>query len=355
MPSNKRSLPFFKIAIAGAGILLLGVGCIRIKSVIGDGGVFVSKNSGAAWEQRVFVRQDEKKTVTIGGEDITTMVFDPKNPAVLYVGTESSGIYKTENGGDVWQSFLPTKARTHGIAVNPKNPKNMFVAVGEQVLKTNDGGAKWEIAYPETRPKVSLSDLAIDAFDPKKVYIGLSNGDLMQSVDGGASWSLLYHVGSKIMKILVHPKDTRVITLLTENDGVYRTVNLGKDWASPLSDLGAYRDLYRGQAIASDPNAKDHLISISDYAFLETKNGGKDWKEIKSLISPATTPVTAFALALQDPDSFYLTTATTLYRSRDHGKTWATSLLPTTKRPSVILVDPKDEKRVYLGVNKQKK
>ncbi len=351
MPNN----PFFKIAIVSAGILLLGVGCIRIKGVVGDGGVFVSKNNGAAWEQRVFVRQEEKKTITIGGEDITTIVFDPKNASTLYIGTEQAGVYKTENSGDVWQSFLPTKARISGIAVNSKDPKNIFVAAGTQVLKTNDGGAKWEIAYLESRPNVSLSDLAIDPFDPKKIYVGLSNGDLMQSVDSGASWSVLYHVGSKITKIVIHPKDTRIITLLSENDGIYRTTNLGKDWESPIKELGTYRDLYHGQAIASDSNNQNHLIYISDYAFLETKNGGKDWKEIKSLINPATTPVTAFTFASTNADYFYLATATTLYRSRDHGKTWTTSLLPTTKRPSVILADPKDEKLVYLGVNKQKK
>lgn len=344
-----------KLAILFSGALTIGVGCVSFKAVVSDGGVFVSKNNGTTWEQRVFVRQEEKKTITIGGEDITTLVFDPKNTSTLYVGTEQAGIYKTENGGGVWQSFLPTKARINGIAVNANDAKNIFVSVGEQVLKTHDGGAQWEIVYLESRPNVSLSGLAIDPFDPKKVYLGLSNGDLMQSVDSGVSWSILYHVGSRITKILIHPKDTRIITLLSENDGVYRTTNLGKDWQSPIKNLGIYRDLYSGQAIASDATAKDHLIYISDYAFLETKNGGKDWKEIKSLINPATTPVTAFTLASNDPDYFYLATATTLYRSRDHGKTWTTSLLPTTKRPSVILVDPKDEKLVYLGVNKQKK
>lgn len=346
---------FLKIATLCFATFLLGVGCIRLKAVVSDSGVFLSKNGGSAWEQRVFVRQDEKKTITIGGEYITTIVPHPKNPSVLYVGTEQSGIYKTENGGEVWQTFLPTKARTSSIAVNPKDPKNIFVGVGEQVLKTNDGGSKWEIAYPETRPKVTLSDLAIDGFDPKKIYIGLSNGDLMQSADSGASWSVLYHVGSRITKILIHPKDTRVITILTETEGIYRTTNLGKDWQSPIDNLGAYRDLQRGQAIATDPKSKDHLIYISNYAFLETKNGGKDWKEIKSLITPSVTPVTAFALAPQDADHFYLATATTFYHSRDHGKTWTTSLLPTTKRPSAILVDAKDDKLVYLGVNKQKK
>lgn len=350
-----RTNPLFKLLFLFGSILLLGAGCISIKAVVSDSGIFVSKNSGGGWEQRVFVQQDGKKIITIGGENITALAFDPKNSAVLYAGTEQAGIYKTENGGDVWQSFLPTKGRISGIVVNPKDSKNIFVAVGEQVLKTNDGGTQWEIAYLETRPKTALSTLALDPFDPKKIYIGLSNGDLMQSVDSGASWSILYHLGSAITEILIHPKDMRVITILSDNDGVYRTTNLGKDWQSPIKEVGAYRDLYQGQAVASDPKNQNHLIYISNYGVLETLNGGKDWKEIKSLISPSATPVTAFALAPQNADAFYLATATTLYRSRDHGKTWTTNPLPTTKRPSIILIDPKDEKRVYLGVGKQKK
>lgn len=352
--SNKK-LSLLKLSILCSGVLLLGAGCISLKGGVSDGGIFISKNNGAAWEQRVFVRQEEKKTVTIGGEEITVIVPDPKNASTLYVGTEQGGIYKTENGGDVWQSFLPTQGRISGIAVNPKDPKNIFIVVGTQVLKTKDGGEKWEIIYPETRPKVTLSALAIDTFDPKKVYIGLSNGEFMQSTDSGVSWSVLYHVGSRITTILVHPKDTRIITILTESEGIHRTTNLGKDWQSPTKGLETYGDLSDGQVIASDATNKDHLIYISKGAFLETKNGGKDWKEIKSLISPATTPVAAFSLASKNADYFYLATATTLYRSRDHGKTWTTNLLPTTKRPSVIFVDPKDEKIVYLGVTKQKK
>ncbi len=352
-----RPIHITKYALLFSGVLLLGAGCIRFTGTSGgDLGVFSSKNDGGAWEQKVFMRQGEKVAVTIGGEEITTLLFDPKNPSILYAGTEGSGIYKTENSGEVWTQFLPFKGRTDALAINPKNTATIFAALGERVFRTTDEGKNWSIAYLETRPKIAITDVAIDAFDPKKVYLALSNGDLMQSQDGGSSWAVLYHTESAVLRIIIHPKDTRVITLMTQYHGLYRTTNLGKDWQSlrePLQKYGG--QAMRGQVLIIDPRNTSGLLYFSNFGLLQSKDGGKSWEEKKLLTTSDITPVTAAAIAPTHPDTIYYATAMAFYRSHDSGKTWTTALLPTTRRPSIILAHPKESGVIYLGAVKQKK
>ncbi|MBI4281621.1 hypothetical protein HY625_02230 [Candidatus Uhrbacteria bacterium] len=346
-----RHIPL-RLALVLSAFLLLGAGCIRFTANSGDAGIYLSTDGGGKWEQKVFVGQGKNSAVTIGGELITAMAFVPKNPATIYIGTEGSGVYKTENGGDQWSRFLPFNGRTYALVVNPKNSANVLVALGERVLRTTDGGKNWEISYIETRSKVSIEDLVVDAFDPKKVYLALSNGDLMHSVDGGSSWAILYHTDSAILRILVHPKDTRVITIMTQYHGLYRSTDLGKSWTALRSTLEKYNNALHGQALATNATNADHLLYASAFGILETKDGGKSWNEIKLLASPDTAPVMAFALAPSKPDYFYYATPTTLYRSHDHGKTWTTSPLPSSKRPSVLFVHPQNEKIIYMGIKK---
>ena len=301
------------------------------------------------------LREEKKKNITIGSTEILTMAMDQKNPSTMYVGAQGGGVYVSVNGGETWRALLALKDTPRAIAVHPKNPQIVFIATEQRVLVTRDGGATWDIMYIETRPNVRMSDLAIDGFDPQKVYLGLSQGDVMRSVNGGTSWSLLYQAKSAVLRIIVHPKDTRIITVMTQNDGLFRTTNLGADWESLLPFMGNYSDTARGHALITNPQNPQHLLYIAYGGLLATDDGGKVWKPIQLLGSPSATPVTAFALAPQKPQHLFYTTATTLYRSRDNGKTWTTLLLPTTKRPSVLLAHPKNPAMLFMGIRSQKK
>lgn len=335
-----------------ASFALLGAGCIRFKADVNDSGVFLSEDSGATWVHRVFVRQEKKKVITIAGELATRLVADAKNPDTLYLGTEGGGVYKTTNRGEAWDLFLSARGRVHALGVNMKDPKLIFVAMGDRIFRTTNGGEEWAVVYAEPNPKVTMIDLALDGFDPKKVYVSLSNGDLMRSTDGGVTWAKLYHTNTPILHILVHPKDTRVITLMTQFDGLFRSTNLGKDWTSLRSILEPFPDALRGQALVSDPNNASHLLYASYYGMLSSTDAGKTWKPIPLLTASNVTPTTALALAPSKPNILYYTTPTTLFVSLDGGKAWATQLLPTGKRPAAIFVHPKESKIIYLATTK---
>jgi photosystem II stability/assembly factor-like uncharacterized protein len=109
-------------------------------------GLFV--NSGADW--------DKLETVP---EASVSLVVAPGNPKTLYVGTPSSGIYRSQDGGKSWKSIsaglniAPGVAlRVTALAVDENDPDRVVAATayglgsklaGGGVYESRDGGNQW--------------------------------------------------------------------------------------------------------------------------------------------------------------------------------------------------------------------
>lgn len=348
---RRSSFLFFLLIV---GFLFLGASCVRFVSKSGDGGVFVSLDGGKTWQQRGFIRQEKKKAVTLNGANVLDLVLDPKNPGTLYAALDRGGIYKTINRGEQWQEFLATEEPIIALALNEKDPQTVFAALPQRVIRTLDGGQNWDGVYIETRPNVRIKNLLVDSFDPKRVYLIFSNGQITRSVDSGTSWAQFYETVDRndLVDVLIHPKDTRVITVATEGKWPFRTTNLGKSWAPLQEALESYNGAHHAQVLATNQNDAQSLFYVSDFGLLKTKDGGKTWSEIKLLLPTREAKVKTFAVNPKKPKELVYTTAQTLYSSPDEGKSWSPRQLPTTRQPTVLLLDPEDQNILYLGVRK---
>ena len=80
---------------------------------------------------------------------------------------------------------LPTSKTVNGFAVDPTNPKTMYVAMRDGLFKSTDAGNSWKSAGNE------LKNLAAVAINPKKrdeVYVSAMDGTIYVSADGGMKW-----------------------------------------------------------------------------------------------------------------------------------------------------------------------
>ncbi len=105
-------------------------------------GVYRTEDAGKSW-----------KNVLPGGDDwtgATDLVFDPKNPDVIYAalwersrrpwnfveGGSGSAVYKSTDGGDSWQrlsSFPNSKYIGRiGLAISPANPERIYASIDNQ-------------------------------------------------------------------------------------------------------------------------------------------------------------------------------------------------------------------------------
>ncbi len=80
---------------------------------------------------------------------------------------------------------LPTKRTVNGFAVDPENPRIMYVAMRDGLFKSVDAGASWKAIGSE------LKNLAAVTINPKKtseMYLSTLDGTIFVSVDAGMKW-----------------------------------------------------------------------------------------------------------------------------------------------------------------------
>ena len=143
-----------------------------------SGGVWKSESGGAKWEP-IFDDQDI--------QNIGSITIDPSNSSIIWVGTGEGnprnslnggyGIYKSLDGGKTWKSMGLEKTRhIHRVIIDPTDPDVVYVgAIGSPwgehpergVFKTTDGGETWEKVL-FVNNKTGVADLVMDPKNPNK-------------------------------------------------------------------------------------------------------------------------------------------------------------------------------------------
>jgi len=161
-------------------------------------GVFRTTDGGKTWKKVLYVNP------TTGVSDLA---MEPGNPKILYAGMwqvmrrpwilesggESSGIYRTTDGGDTWERLsqgLPKAPLGRiGLAVAPSDPSRVYALIGskEGVLWRSDNrGERWALVSRlrelDARP-FYFSHLAVAPDNEHKLYF--LSFHILESADGG--------------------------------------------------------------------------------------------------------------------------------------------------------------------------
>jgi photosystem II stability/assembly factor-like uncharacterized protein len=80
---------------------------------------------------------------------------------------------------------LPTNRTVNGFAVNPTDPKVMYVAMRDGLYKSMDGGERWK---PVGKGLKNIAAVAVNPKRPQEVHAATTDGVLYQSRDGGMTW-----------------------------------------------------------------------------------------------------------------------------------------------------------------------
>jgi photosystem II stability/assembly factor-like uncharacterized protein len=189
----------------------------------------------------------------------------PTDPATIYAGIELGGVMVTRDGGATWEDRKPgSQHDAHAIATHPAAPDRVYEAAGGGVAFSADAGTSWR-PVDEGMDRHYTWGLAIDALDPDLWYVSASfgartahrnNGDaqgILYRKRGDAPWealggngSGLEHPLSYMPYALVTPRDrpNALIAgvqngdlLLTDDAGeTWRTLHTGLDGLLALSE-----------------------------------------------------------------------------------------------------------------------
>jgi photosystem II stability/assembly factor-like uncharacterized protein len=80
---------------------------------------------------------------------------------------------------------LPTNWTVNGFAANPADPKIMFVAMRDGLLKSTDAGASWRRVGNELK---NLAAVTINPKKPNEMYLSTMDGTIYVSADAGMNW-----------------------------------------------------------------------------------------------------------------------------------------------------------------------
>ncbi len=141
-------------------------------------GVYTSTNGGANW------------THLADSPGALSIAIHPAHPSDVYVGDFTDGVYKSADGGHIWQLASEGLAGLEPVSVlvTPDDPETVYAKVDFSLVKSQNGGQSWRSLDFGQGGFPDRTKLAIDPFQPERLYFGHGCPDsvcLWISDDGG--------------------------------------------------------------------------------------------------------------------------------------------------------------------------
>jgi photosystem II stability/assembly factor-like uncharacterized protein len=177
-----------------------------------------------------FAGEVEWQDIGRGILDINTVLINPDNPRIIYIGS-SKGIFKTEDGGVNWRNILSVKGQNKAVnflLFDPKDKNSLYTASGNGLSYSTNQGRDWKrIFQGKNYLENECTALAVL---PYALYLGTKGGFFVSS-DKGHTWQKASgKIGnSHILAIACNIKEPDYIYVACV-DGVFKTGNAGKTW-----------------------------------------------------------------------------------------------------------------------------
>ena len=259
------------IAPTSSGTLLATVKT----SVISN--VFCSEDGGESW---VNTTEDRRPAAGVGGGELPIVKFDPKNPAIVY--SASIVCWKSMDGGKMWAGWrgAPGGDDYQNIWINPDNPNIVLLGSDQGAVITVNGGQSWSSWY--NQPTAQLYHVSADNAFPYRLYSGQqesgSVGIASRGNDGAINFRDWHPVAAEEYGyVAADPLDPDIIYggKLTRFDR--RTSQAQGILPVPLHSPD-FRML-RTQPVVFSP-VDPHLLFFSGNTLWQTRDGGRNWKQI---------------------------------------------------------------------------
>ena len=323
-------------------------------------GVFKSVDGGKTWEQRVKVEGEN----LIDSVKISSMIMDPNDKNVLYLGTVSNGLYKSENGAGSWKkvtdenNILSEIIVINDIAIEKGNSNIIYLATlnngkGE-LLKSEDGGKSWNKSHIIAEAGKAVTAVEIDPIFSNVVYIGTGQNGFIKSEDKGKTWVVLYWFDVAIEDILIDFKNNQGIIVKTANN-IFKSVNGGIAWESLATNITGSSGVAVNFAVISSITMDSHnpfLIYINYLnLILKTEDGGEIWEKINTP-TPSKTAVGTIPQIKQIGiinNIVYYGAGNVLYKSDNRGVSWSSYDISIKGDVRYTVSDYTNQDVIYVG------
>jgi photosystem II stability/assembly factor-like uncharacterized protein len=163
-------------------------------------GVWKSDDQGSTWTQ---------KTGPLDGHIIRSLAVSPRDPDLLYAGTQPAALHVSSDGGTSWEEL--TEFRVLGVREGWKD--------------AGEGAARVDTIEP-------------DPHDSRRLYAGVEIGGAYRSDDGGRTWTGCNEgLFDDVHFLMADPLDSSRVYAAT-GGGFQLSRDRGRKWVSHKGELG---------------------------------------------------------------------------------------------------------------------
>lgn len=233
-----------------------------------------------------------------GCQQIRCIDISPVDPELAFFGTDTTGVWITENGGEFWyntnKNMIPTDVAS--VFCHPTNENIVFAyQKNGGIYRSTDKGKNWSLVLEDYLTS-SMTDglIANDAYG--NLYAVTGRG-IVKSTDSGANWTTLYSSNDTTDadnvcgagSIYVSDNGQTIIAAYRyvsgfNLSGLYVSFDGGSTWNSKNATA------YGSYAVEVDPSNSSRWFAsfatnseITEYGFYVSTNSGTSWTAIPSV------------------------------------------------------------------------
>jgi len=190
-----------------------------------NAGLFRTNDPALGWDRFTYGSGIDSRTTSISTSS--------QNPSVIFVGTATSGLLVSRNGGETWQqlSGVPNSSPVNVIVQDPQRSAYVYVGTKQAFYMSHDGGDHWS-RRGGNLPFGDFTSILINPRNPDEVFVGNAyqtgeiGGGVYRSNDAGntcARIDLREHrlPSQRIWALALDPRDQSTLFVGSHSGGVY--------------------------------------------------------------------------------------------------------------------------------------
>ncbi len=379
MINADRRLFIFRAAVAGAVVFasLINVHAVRAQNVPATYGAMHWREIGPMRAGR---------TRALAGV--------ASEPSTFYFGGVNGGVWKTTDGGATWLSIWDKEpsGSIGAIAVSDSNPNIVYVGSGEGlqrpdlstgdgVYKSTDAGKTWT-HLPDLRDGQQIGQIAIDPKNPEKVFVAVTghpygpNKDrgLYRTLDGGKTWKNVLYIDdiTGASDVEIDPSNPQIVyagmwqrqegpwengAFIGDHGGMFRSTDGGETFTK-VTGGGLPDDQLQVNIAIAPSDSKRIYAEVArvrgGVLLMRSDDGGETWVHApendtrpEARIGGGDVPVPR--VDPKDPNTIIVASVVT-WRSKDAGKTWfGLRGSPGGDDYQNVFINPNDTKIIALA------
>jgi photosystem II stability/assembly factor-like uncharacterized protein len=276
-------------------------------------------------------------------EYILRIRFDPDDPDTLLASSNTgSGVVKSTDAGQTWHEISGSGSgaispmNVFGLALDPLNKDIMYAGTANgHIYTTLDGGASWQLLWRYTEQDDAIWTLEVDPENGDRLFAGTGDytscdGRIYRSEDRGMTWQKVLDLDPG-----TNPDQGFISSLTfdpTDSSVIYATAGIGD---------------FCGGGNPGDPNPVG-------FGIWKSEDGGDSWSPINNglddltvshLVIDPSNPQTLYAgVGCVDDDIFL---PGNVFKSIDGGGSWSPLEVSPNQPITRLGLHPSDPQKVY--------